>query len=243
MATKTFKARIQNKHDTEANWNAAVNFKPLAGELIIYDEDNTHSTPRFKVGDGNTLVNNLPFYPSGDVTAAGDNTFTGTNTFETEFQSSLYRTIIDKNGVSVGSGPSSGILVSTTYDYNRINYTNSGTTYMYYFPSANGTLALTSDIDVTAAGNNTFTGNNSFQGGATSFTTVSPRPNTPATTINSEGVHCQTEGDTGTYYKNNQIIHQASTLTLPYKTGTLATTDDIKIKSASLSGTTLTLTI
>ena len=61
MATKTFKGRIQNKHDTEANWNAAVNFKPLAGELIIYDKDNTHSTPRFKVGDGNTLVDNLPF--------------------------------------------------------------------------------------------------------------------------------------------------------------------------------------
>ena len=81
MATKTFKGRIQNKHDTEANWNAAVNFKPLAGELIIYDEDNAHSTPRFKVGDGNTLVNNLPFYPSGDVTAAGNNTFTGYNTF------------------------------------------------------------------------------------------------------------------------------------------------------------------
>ena len=65
MATKTFKGRIQNKHDTEVNWSAATNFRPLAGELIIYDEDDTHSTPRLKIGNGNTLVNNLPFYQGG----------------------------------------------------------------------------------------------------------------------------------------------------------------------------------
>ena len=64
MATKTFKGRIQNKHDTEVNWSAATNFRPLAGELIIYDEDDTHSTPRLKIGNGNTLVNNLPFIPT-----------------------------------------------------------------------------------------------------------------------------------------------------------------------------------
>ena len=64
MATKTFKSRIQNKHDTEAHWSAATNFRPLAGELIIYDEDDTHSTPRLKIGNGNTLVNNLPFIPT-----------------------------------------------------------------------------------------------------------------------------------------------------------------------------------
>ena len=65
MANKTFKSRIQNKHDTEVNWSAATNFRPLAGELIIYDEDDTHSTPRLKIGNGNTLVNNLPFYQGG----------------------------------------------------------------------------------------------------------------------------------------------------------------------------------
>lgn len=81
MATKTFKGRIQNKHDTEANWNAAVNFKPLAGELIIYDEDNTHSTPRFKVGDGNTLVSNLPFVSADFAKLNKENNFTDTNIF------------------------------------------------------------------------------------------------------------------------------------------------------------------
>lgn len=56
-------------------WSEAVNFIPLAGELIIYDIDDTHSTPRFKIGDGivvwndehteytitGTKVNDLPF--------------------------------------------------------------------------------------------------------------------------------------------------------------------------------------
>ena len=31
----------------------------------------------------------------------------------------------------------------------------------------------------------------------------------------------------GTYYKDTQIKHKTFTLTLPYKSGTLATTDDI----------------
>ena len=55
------KARIKNKHDTEANWALAENFKPLAGEVIVYDVDANHAYPRFKVGDGKTLVSALPF--------------------------------------------------------------------------------------------------------------------------------------------------------------------------------------
>ena len=55
------KARIINKHDTEANWASAVNFTPLAGEVIVYDVDANHAYPRFKVGDGKTLVSALPF--------------------------------------------------------------------------------------------------------------------------------------------------------------------------------------
>lgn len=55
------KARVTHKHDTEANWNKAINFIPLKGELIIYDSDATHSCPRVKVGDGAETVINLPF--------------------------------------------------------------------------------------------------------------------------------------------------------------------------------------
>ena len=58
---KTINTRVQNKHDIEANWNKAENFIPLAGEIIVYDVDDTHDKPRFKVGDGSTNVNDLPF--------------------------------------------------------------------------------------------------------------------------------------------------------------------------------------
>lgn len=83
------KARIINKHDTEANWALAENFKPLAGEVIVYDVDSNHAYPRFKVGDGETLVSALPF--STDVL---ENYIT-----ETELASALNETTsaINKN--------------------------------------------------------------------------------------------------------------------------------------------------
>ena len=61
--SKTLQTRIQLKHDTEANWIIAGNngFTPLAGEIIIYDTDNEHQNPRFKMGDGLTVINNLPW--------------------------------------------------------------------------------------------------------------------------------------------------------------------------------------
>lgn len=62
MATeKNVNARVVFKHDTEANWKLAINFIPKAGELIIYDKDSSHSYDRFKIGDGITKVNDLPF--------------------------------------------------------------------------------------------------------------------------------------------------------------------------------------
>ena len=67
MAEKTAKLRIKQKHDTEANWKRATNFKPEAGELIVYDADTGHTTPRFKVGDGTKLVNALPFVGTDEV--------------------------------------------------------------------------------------------------------------------------------------------------------------------------------
>jgi len=65
MEGQTLKGRSQQKRATEANWLKATNFVPLAGEIIIYEVDDTHDTPRLKVGDGTTLVNSLPFV-SGD---------------------------------------------------------------------------------------------------------------------------------------------------------------------------------
>ena len=59
--SKKVLTRIQNKHDTEANWKLATNFIPYTGEIIVYDPDDTYSESRVKIGDGCTKVNDLPF--------------------------------------------------------------------------------------------------------------------------------------------------------------------------------------
>jgi hypothetical protein len=77
---KKVKGRVQNKHNTEAEWLKSVYvdgdrdngfvehpFIPLAGELIIYDPDSVDGHPRFKIGDpddregGRRNVDQLPF--------------------------------------------------------------------------------------------------------------------------------------------------------------------------------------
>ena len=62
MANKTIKTRIVQKHASETDWQKATGFTPLKGEIIVYDTDSNHSCGRFKIGDGETLVNELPFY-------------------------------------------------------------------------------------------------------------------------------------------------------------------------------------
>ena len=61
MAEKTLKSRIIHKHDTAANWLKGANFIPKQGEIIVYDIDADHNYERFKIGDGKTAVNSLPF--------------------------------------------------------------------------------------------------------------------------------------------------------------------------------------
>lgn len=58
---KVFQSRIQLKHDVEENWSKATNFIPKVGEIIIYDIDENNSIARFKIGDGITNINSLPF--------------------------------------------------------------------------------------------------------------------------------------------------------------------------------------
>ena len=62
MTEKSLRTRIQNKHDTEANWNKATSFIPKAGELIIYDQDENFNYVRLKIGNGEKTVIELPFY-------------------------------------------------------------------------------------------------------------------------------------------------------------------------------------
>lgn len=56
MANKTYQGRIIQKHDSSANWAKAINFIPLKGEIIVYDDLN-----KIKIGDGTTKVNDLDF--------------------------------------------------------------------------------------------------------------------------------------------------------------------------------------
>lgn len=58
----------QQQHDTEENWQKAVNFVPPSGMLIIYDPDATHDEHRMKIGDGVTNVNSLPFFAADATT-------------------------------------------------------------------------------------------------------------------------------------------------------------------------------
>lgn len=58
---KNINSRIIHKHDIEANWIKATGFIPKTGELIIYDPDENFAYARFKVGDGVTNINDLPF--------------------------------------------------------------------------------------------------------------------------------------------------------------------------------------
>ena len=64
MATKKeqlTRITMSQKHDIEAHWKLAKNLIPKAGEIIVYDPDETHDYARFKCGDGIAKVNDLPF--------------------------------------------------------------------------------------------------------------------------------------------------------------------------------------
>ena len=80
MAEKKLKTRIINKHETQEDWEKAVNFIPLLAELIVYDPDSTYTQARLKIGDGKTNVNDLPYVghlygteaPSSNIGVDGD---------------------------------------------------------------------------------------------------------------------------------------------------------------------------
>ena len=63
---KHLDGRIQHKHDTAENWDKAINFIPKAGELIVYDAD-ANNPLRFKMGNGNDVVIDLPFYGEENI--------------------------------------------------------------------------------------------------------------------------------------------------------------------------------
>ena len=88
MAEKNLKARIVHKHDTEENWLKATNFTPMQGEIIVYDIDDNHNYERFKIGDGTTNVNELPFYADEAKKLTGYEILTVLNDSEVEIPTS-----------------------------------------------------------------------------------------------------------------------------------------------------------
>ena len=148
MSDKNIKVRLQQKHDTSTNWALATNFKPKAGELIIYDD-----LKKMKVGDGETLVNNLPFL-SADVSQdlnnyvnlAGNQTISGAKTFTGDIT-------VDGGTFKVSKTDSANKTMSAVYGANAITYTPYGSTSqkLISLPSSDGTIALTSDIPSTSS--------------------------------------------------------------------------------------------
>lgn len=115
--------RIQHTHATEAEWNKKENGVPKKGEFIVYDPDDTHLSPRFKIGDGVKTIKQLSFVESGsagsgDVTAAGDNTFTGKNSFEAgkiQFKGKNLDIELYPNANALGALNASGTATSIKY--------------------------------------------------------------------------------------------------------------------------------
>lgn len=68
MIQTQFSGRVRMKIDTTENWQKAVDFIPLKGEIIVYSDYATKEVdgqiiniPNFKVGDGLAYGIDLPF--------------------------------------------------------------------------------------------------------------------------------------------------------------------------------------
>ena len=68
------KARISHLHNTELAWQKFAELIPEAGELIIYDPDDTYAYPRLKAGDGKTKLKDLAFFIDAAVETLIQNT-------------------------------------------------------------------------------------------------------------------------------------------------------------------------
>ena len=126
MAEKNIKTRIIHKHDTEENWNKATNFIPRQGEIIVYDVDATHTYERFKIGDGVTNVNSLPFTApevlTVVVTQNGDGSFSADKTYTEIIEAINQHKVVqladmDKNVVHLTWLKNGNIGFTMTYGY------------------------------------------------------------------------------------------------------------------------------
>lgn len=201
------KLRIKLKHDTEENWRKATTFKPLEGELIIYDVDNTHFAPRFKVGDGVKVVGDLPFTDKDFAKLGENNTFTGTNSFTDLL-----------NVASSDFDPANKMGDKLVLHSNKLTYWFGDYARDYNFPS------VSSSDSITLAGcqtDNTFTANNAFDGSSTQFS---------GAVYFSGSVDFDGAAPTSRFgLATDQLLSRDSSKTyqMPSKSGTFALTSDI----------------
>lgn len=91
MSEKTLtNVRIVHKHDIEENWLKATNFIPKQGELIIYDVDDKYNYERMKIGDGISLINDLPFGSPDSVILYTEQELTEEQQMQARKNQSLY---------------------------------------------------------------------------------------------------------------------------------------------------------
>ena len=112
---KQIKSRIIHKHDTEAHWDLAANFTPEQGEIIVYDIDDNYNYERFKIGDGVTPVNELPFTNESIIVEStkvthGENSLS--NILETYILNIDYDTLLafDTSEIVIGAISTTSVL-------------------------------------------------------------------------------------------------------------------------------------
>ena len=171
MANKTYQGRIVQKHDSSANWAKAVNFIPLKGEIIIYDDLN-----KIKIGDGTTKVNDLDFSSSSGLPEGG----IAGDTLVKDTDGESWETPVEATLVSLPTG----ILKS---DGTTISQAVAGIDYM---SSIEGNFVtykpITETENTTSINANTLDGHGSnYYATANSVTTLGDRVTTNETNISS----------------------------------------------------------
>lgn len=187
-------------------------------ELYNVQQDDDNVTVR--------LIPNSSSGSSGNVTLAGNNTFTGNNTFNKH--------------IRLAYGPEGYVDFGNNVKFYGYYWSKNGYSLSVPTLTQNETVALKSEIPntsnfATLSAANTFTGINTF---------TSPNNKFNGITLNSGNDSVNLDAQGFTTIIGQRIRNFVYPTDKPDgSVSTIATTDDIKIKSASLSGTTLTLTI
>lgn len=145
MATeKTLKTRVKMKHGKESEWALATKFTPLIGEIIVYDVDNNHTSPRFKVGDGLTNVNNLKFVNQDElakITTLGDELLAVKNGYLPKTGGTLSGNLVLSEvsaTIQKNSSVERGFVINNTNNSAMVNLTMSASKRGIYSSSSSG---------------------------------------------------------------------------------------------------------